>query len=60
MVDRGFNIGDFVLQRRVKLHVPPFTRKPSTGREKALNQSEILKTRKIAPRRTGNRKDEKL
>lgn len=48
MVDSGFNIGDLVLQRRAKLHMPPFTRNDSTGRRKALNQSEILKTRKIA------------
>lgn len=27
MVDRGFNIGDLMLQRGAKLHMPPFTRK---------------------------------
>ncbi|XP_076030603.1 uncharacterized protein LOC143018907 [Oratosquilla oratoria] len=46
MVDRGFNIGDLILQRGAKLHVPPFTRKASKGR--MLTQSEIAKTRSIA------------
>ncbi len=47
MVDRGFNIGDFMLQRCAKLYMPPFTRKQD-GKGKTLNQSEILKTRNIA------------
>jgi len=48
MVDRGFNIGDLLLQRGAKLHIPPFTRKREDGKGRALNQSEILKTREIA------------
>ncbi len=48
MVDRGFNIGDLLLQRGAKLHIPPFTRKRQDGNGRALNQSEILKTREIA------------
>ncbi|RUM28700.1 MAG: hypothetical protein DSY42_07915 [Aquifex sp.] len=48
MVDRGFNIGDLLLQRGAKLYMPPFTRKAENGKDKALNQSEILKTRNIA------------
>ena len=43
MVDRGFNIGDLILQRGAKLHIPPFTRKEhSKGR--MLTQNEIAKT----------------
>jgi len=48
MVDRNFNIGDLLLQRGVKLHMPPFTRKKEDGTGKTLNQREILKTREIA------------
>ncbi|RUM31001.1 MAG: hypothetical protein DSY42_03545 [Aquifex sp.] len=48
MVDRGFNIGDLLVQRGAKLHMPPFTRKREDGKGRALNQSEILKTREIA------------
>ena len=48
MVDRGFNVGDLVLQRSAKLHMPPFTRKASDGSGKMLNQTEIAKTRSIA------------
>lgn len=47
MVDRGFNVGDLILARGAKLHMPPFTRKDSTGK-KTLNQSEITRTREIA------------
>ncbi len=47
MVDRGFNIGDLMLQRGAKLHMPPFTRKHD-DKKKTLNQSEIVKTRNIA------------
>ncbi len=47
MVDRVFNIGDLLLQRGAKLHIPPFIRK-ADGKGRALNQSEILKTREIA------------
>ncbi|XP_076029393.1 uncharacterized protein LOC143018143 [Oratosquilla oratoria] len=46
MVDRGFNIGNLILQRGAKLHIPPFTRKASKGR--MLTQSEIAKTRSRA------------
>ena len=47
MVDRGFNIGDLILQRGAKLHIPPFARKePSKGR--MLTQNEIAKTRSLA------------
>lgn len=48
MVDRGFNIGDRLLQKGAKLHMPPFTRKKKDGKGKALNQKEILETREIA------------
>ena len=48
MVDRGFNVGDLVLQRSAKLHMPPFTRKAPDGSGKMLNQTEIAKTRSIA------------
>lgn len=48
MVDRGFNIGDLLLQRGAKLHMPPFTRKTGDGKGKILNQGEIMKTRNIA------------
>ncbi len=48
MVDRGFNIGDLLLQRGAKLHMPPFTRKRPDGKGRALNQSEIVKTRELA------------
>lgn len=48
MVDRGFNIKDLLLQRGVKLHMPPFTRKNREGTGKTLNQKEILQTREIA------------
>ncbi|XP_045130424.1 uncharacterized protein LOC123515644 [Portunus trituberculatus] len=46
MVNRGFNIGDLLLQRGAKLYIP-FTRKTEDGKGRALNQSEILKTREI-------------
>ncbi len=48
MVDRGFNIGDLLLQCGAKLHIPPFTRKRQDSNGRSLNQSEILKTREIA------------
>lgn len=48
MVDRGFNIGVLVLQRGIKLYMPPFTRKNNGGTRKTLNQKEIVKTREIA------------
>ncbi len=48
MVDRGFNIGDLLLQRGAKLYMPPFTRKGENGKHKTLNQSEIIKTRNTA------------
>lgn len=47
MVDRGFNIGDLLLHWGAKLYMPSFTRKAENGKGKALNQSEILKTRNI-------------
>ncbi|XP_063857624.1 uncharacterized protein LOC135099123 [Scylla paramamosain] len=47
MVDRGFNIGDLILQRGAKLHIPPFTRKEAS-KGRMLTQSEIAKTRSIA------------
>lgn len=37
MVDRDFNIGDLMLQRGTKLHMPPFTRKKNGGNGKMLN-----------------------
>ncbi len=48
MVDRGFDICDLLLQCGGKLHIPPFTRKTENGKGRALNQSEILKTRERA------------
>lgn len=47
MVDRGFNITDLLLEKRAKLHIPPFTRRDGSDR-KVLTQSEIAKTREIA------------
>lgn len=53
MVDRGFNIGDQILQRGAKLCMPPFTRKG-----KKLNRSEIIKTRNTpSPSDRGKRCD---
>ncbi len=46
MVDRGFNIGDLILQRGAKLHIPPFTRRDA-GKGRMLTQSGITKTRSI-------------
>lgn len=48
MADRGFQIEDILLPKGVKLIAPPFTRKCSYGKNKRLNASEIIKTRKIA------------
>ncbi len=48
MVDEGFNIGDLLLQRSAKLHMPPFTRKKEDGSGRALNTKEIVKTREVA------------
>ncbi len=48
MADRGFTIGDLLLQRGAKLHIPPFTRKKEGGNGKTLNQIEITKTRDVA------------
>lgn len=48
MVDRGFNIADLLLERKAKLHIPPFTRKGNGNNQKILNQSEIAKTREVA------------
>lgn len=48
MADRGFNIGDLLLQRGAKLYMPPFTRKMENGTRRTLNQNEIARTRKIA------------
>ncbi len=47
MVDRSFNIGDLILQRGAKLHIPPFTRRDAS-KGRMLTQSEIAKTRSIA------------
>ena len=48
MVDRGFNVADFLLEKKAKLHIPPFTRKKDGSDSRSLNQSEIVKTREIA------------
>ena len=48
MADRGFQIEDLLLPKGAKLIAPPFTRKCSYGKQKRLNASEILQTRKIA------------
>lgn len=52
MVNRGFDIGDLLLQRGAKLHIPPFTRKTEAGKGRASNQSEIHKTKETASLRT--------
>lgn len=48
MVDRGFNIGDLLLQRGAKLHMPPLTRKKEDGTGRALYAQERVKTREVA------------
>lgn len=48
MVNRGFNIGDLLLQRGAKLHMPPLTKKKADGKGRTLNANEIVKTREIA------------
>ncbi len=47
MAGRVFNIGDLYLQRGVKLHMPPLTRKQD-NRFHTLNQKEIRETRNIS------------
>lgn len=47
MVDRGFNIGDLILQHGAKLYIPPFTRREAS-KGRMLTQNEIAKTRSIA------------
>lgn len=48
MVDRGFNVADLLLEKKAKLHMPPFTRKKDGSEQRILNQNEIEKTREIA------------
>ncbi len=48
MVDRWFNIGDLLLQRTAKLHMPPLTRKKEDGTGRALNAQERVITRVVA------------
>eukprot|EP00105_Crassostrea_gigas_P014321 XP_011430934.1 PREDICTED: protein ALP1-like [Crassostrea gigas] len=48
MADRGFIIRDYLLERRAKLVIPPFTHKCKWGKGKRLNSGEIQRTRQIA------------
>ena len=48
MADRGFIIRDYLLERKAKMFIPPFTRKYRWGKGKRLNASEIQRTRHIA------------
>ena len=48
MVDRGFNIGDLLLQHSAKLHMPSLTRKKEDGTGRTLSASEIVKTMEVA------------
>ena len=48
MADRGFQIEDLLLPKGARLVAPPFTKKCSFGKNKRLNASEIIRTRKIA------------
>ena len=48
MVDRGFNIADLLLEKKAKLHIPPFTRKKGGSDQRILTQNEIARTREIA------------
>jgi hypothetical protein len=48
MADRGFMIRDLLLERRVTLNIPPFTKKCLWGKGKHLTASDVLKTKKIA------------
>ncbi|XP_062587752.1 uncharacterized protein LOC134249411 [Saccostrea cucullata] len=48
MADRGFIIRDYLLERKAKLVIPPFTHKCGWGKGKRLNASEIRRTRQIA------------
>lgn len=47
MVDRGFNVADLLLEKKAKVHNPPFTRKNGSN-QRMLNQNEIQKTKEIA------------
>lgn len=44
----GFNVADLLLEKKAKLHMPPFTRKKDGSDQRFLNQNEIEKTREIA------------
>ena len=48
MADRGFIIRYYLLERKAKLIIPPFTHKCRWGKGKRLNASEIQRTRQIA------------
>ncbi|KAK3093074.1 hypothetical protein FSP39_010734 [Pinctada imbricata] len=48
MADRGFVIADYLLERKAKLIMPPFTRKCSWGKGKRLTPAQIQRTREIA------------
>ncbi|XP_062591732.1 uncharacterized protein LOC134253232 [Saccostrea cucullata] len=48
MADRGFVIRDYLLERRAKLVIPPFTQKCAWGKGKTLSPTQIRQTRQIA------------
>lgn len=49
MTDKGFQIGDLLLNQGVKLHIPPLAnRMRSDGLGKGLSQIEIVETKAIA------------
>lgn len=48
MADRGFLIRDLLLEKFVKLVIPPFTKKCNWGKGKRLLQNDFVKTKCIA------------
>ena len=48
MADRGFVIRDYLLERKAKLIIPPFTQKCKWGKGKRLTNAQVTQTRDIA------------
>ena len=48
MADRGFPIRDYLLERKAKLVIPPFTQRCKWGKRKRLTTMQVHQTRDIA------------